>query len=203
MNEEFMMNLYLPGILVSQFLWRHHYRQIKFHREKFLPLLDRLEDKRFYDVGTGTGFYSVQVFRHDPNFRGFGIDISPHARLFTEKQIDGWGFGSSFTPVDVDITKTDLEPLHCVQSIEVLEHLADPLLFLKRLRKILKPGGYGFVAAAITAPETDHIYLYWSADDVIQQLTAAGFKVLDYQEEPGYPGNSGDIVPKVAAFIIQ
>jgi len=56
---------------------------------------------------------------------------------------------------------------------------------------------------SITAPEADHIYLYWSADDVIRQLTAAGFKVLDYQEEPGYRGQPGEPVPKVAAFIVQ
>ena len=105
--------------------------------------------------------------------------------------------------MNVNILESTLEPVSCVQSIEVLEHLSDPQLFLTHLRKLLKPGGYGFVAAAITAPEADHIYLYWSADDVIRQLETAGFSVLEYQEEPGYTGKDGEIVPKVAAFIVQ
>jgi 2-polyprenyl-3-methyl-5-hydroxy-6-metoxy-1,4-benzoquinol methylase len=51
----------------------------------------------------------------------------------------------------VNIIESDLEPLPCVQSIEVLEHLSDPELFLGSLRKMLRPGGYGFIAAAIGA----------------------------------------------------
>jgi 2-polyprenyl-3-methyl-5-hydroxy-6-metoxy-1,4-benzoquinol methylase len=202
-NEEFMARTYLPGIFVSQFLWQHHYRQILFHRERFLPLLKGVEDKRFYDVGTGTGFYSVQALQHLPGFHGYGIDTSPHARQFTAKHVAGWGFGNSYTPMDVNIIDTSLEPASCVQSIEVLEHLSDPELFLRHLRKMLRPGGYGFIAAAITAPEDDHIYLYWTPEDVIRQLNNAGFEVLEHREEAGYDGKPGELVPKVAAFIVR
>ena len=203
LNEEYMMDRYLPGVFVSQFLWRHHYRQVRFHRERFLPLVKGNGDKRFYDVGTGTGSYSVQVFRHDPRFHGFGIDISPHACEFARKHVERWGFGSSFTPMNIDIVDCSLEPLRCVQSIGVLGYLSDPHLFLTHLRKLLKPDGFGFVAAAITAPQAGHIYLYRSADEVIQQLASAGFTVLDWQEEAGYQARPGEIVPKVAAFIVQ
>src|ERR1700741_4752712 len=92
LNHDYMMELYLPAILVSQFLWRHHYRQLDYYRRAFLPLLDRLEDRRFYEVGTGTGFFTTQIFRHDPRFRGVGIDISPSSRRFTAAQVQGFGF---------------------------------------------------------------------------------------------------------------
>jgi 2-polyprenyl-3-methyl-5-hydroxy-6-metoxy-1,4-benzoquinol methylase len=105
--------------------------------------------------------------------------------------------------MDVNIIDTELEPLPCVQSIEVLEHLSDPELFLRSLRKMLRPGGYGFIAAAITAPEDDHIYLYWTPEDVIRQLNNTGFDVLEYREEAGYTGAPGELVPKVAAFIVR
>ncbi len=202
MNEEYMMRLYLPGILISHFLWRHHYRQLLYYRRKFLPLLDRLDDKRFYEVGTGTGFYTLQAFRHDPTWRGVGIDISPHSRKFTAAQVKGWGFERSLTQRDVNIIGADLEPLPVIQTVEVLEHLSEPVVFLTSLRKLLRPGGVGFIAAALTAPQADHIYLYWTADDVIEHLVAAGFKVKDYGVEEGYAGKPGEIVPKVAAFIV-
>lgn len=203
MNEDYMMHLYLPGIFVSHFLWRHHRRQFLWYKERFLPLLDGMEDKRFYEVGTGTGFYTIQIYRHDPAFRGVGIDISPSSRKFTMQNVVGWGFDDRFTPSETNIIGADLEPLPCVQCIEVLEHLADPQLFLDHFRKMLAPGGYGFVTAALTAPNADHIYLYWTPDDVIQQLQRAGFTVEDWIEEAGYEGEEGEIVPKVAAFIVS
>ncbi len=203
MDEDYMMNLYLPGIFVSHFLWRHHYRQFNFYKQKFLPFLGSIEDKRFYEIGTGTGFYTVQVFRHYPDYWGYGIDISPHSRAFTMNHLKGWGFEDSLIPMSFDITKMELEPLPMIQAIEVLEHLSDPQMFLRCLRKLLQPDGRGFITAALTAPNADHIYLYWTPDDVIEQLRAAGFNVLDYIEEIAYEGKPGEHVPKVAAFIIS
>ena len=203
LNEDYMLGLYLPGILVSHFLWRHHYRQLLFYKEKFLPLLDTLSDKRFYEVGTGTGFYTIQIFRHDSAFEGIGIDISPHSRSFTQNNLRGWGFDGAFRGLDLDIVGAELEPLPCIQTIEVLEHLEDPQLFLNHLRKLLRPDGYGFITAALTAPNADHIYLYWTPDEVVQQLETAGFTVRDQVEEEAYEGAPGEIVPKVAAFIVS
>lgn len=203
MNDEYMMNLYLPGIFVSHFLWRHHWRQFSYYKKRFLPLLDAMEDKRFYEVGTGTGFYTVQIWRHDPSFRGFGVDISPHSRRFTMNNVVGWGFDDRFESLDVNIIGADLEPLPCIQCIEVLEHLTDPQTFLNHLRRMMAPGGKGFITAALTAPNADHIYLYWTPEEVVQQLETAGFQVDDYIEEAGYEGAEGEIVPKVAAFIVS
>ncbi len=203
MNEDYMMTLYLPGIFVSHFLWRHHYRQLIYYKQNFLPLLRENEDKRFYDVGTGTGFYTIQVFRHIKGAKGYGIDISPYARKFTKKNVGAWEFEGSFTPMDVNIIGAKLEPLYCVQSVEVLEHLSEPQLYLDNLRKLLNLGGYGFITAALTAPNADHIYLYWTPDDVIKQLVLAGFTVIDYMEELAYDGGTGEHVPRVAAFIVS
>jgi hypothetical protein len=58
------------------------------------------------------------------------------------------------------------------------------------------------VTAAITAPNADHIYLYWKPDDVIGQLRQAGFTVEDFVEEYAYEGAPGEHVPRVAAFIV-
>ncbi len=203
MDENYMMNLYLPGIFVSHFLWPHHYRQFSYYKRNFLPLLDTVADKRFYEVGTGTGFYTVQIFRHDRGFKGYGIDISPHSRKFTLNNVHCWGFADSFTSMDVNIINAKLEPAPVIQAVEVLEHLSDPRLFLRHLRRLLRPSGHGFITAALTAPNADHIYLYWTPDDVIEQLLAADFTVVDYVEEVAYEGQPGEYVPRVAAFIVS
>jgi 2-polyprenyl-3-methyl-5-hydroxy-6-metoxy-1,4-benzoquinol methylase len=198
-----MMNLYLPGIFVSHFLWRHHFGQFLYYKEKFLPLLNECEEKKFYDIGTGTGFYTIQIFRNDDRFSGYGIDISPHSRKFTRSNIISWNFENCFTSMDVNIIDANLDPVPFIQCVEVLEHLSDPQIFLAHLRKLLKKGGYGFITAALTAPNADHIYLYWEADDVIKQLVKAGFEVVDYIVEVAYKEKPGEKAPKVAAFIVS
>ena len=133
----------------------------------------------------------------------YGIDISPFSRHFTRHHVERWGYGDRLSSLDVDILARRLEPFPCIQSVEVLEHMRDPQAFLHGLRKLLAPGGSGFITAAITAPEADHIYLYWTPDEVIVQLRHAGFAVNDYLEERAYDGAPGEHVPKVAAFVVS
>ena len=203
MNEDYMLKLYLPGIYVSHFLWRHHFKQFIYYKEKFLPLLDKGADKRFYDVGTGTGFYTIQIFRYRKDSQGYGVDISPYSRLFTQNNVNAWGFDNRFNSVNINIIDAALEALPFIQCVEVLEHLSNPQLFLNNLRKLLKTGGYGFITAALTAPNADHIYLYWTPEDVIKQLKTAGFTIIDFVEELAYEGMSGEHVPKLGAFIVS
>ena len=202
-NEDYMKKLYLPGIFVSHFLWYHHYKQFLFYKERFLPLLNQTAEKEFYDVGTGTGFYTLQVLRFDPNFRVHGVDISQHSRQFTLDNVKSWGYQDRFSSINKNIISSILEPKSFIQCIEVLEHLSDPQLFLDNLRKMLKVGGRGFITAALTAPNADHIYLYWEPEEVIDQLQKAGFEVIEYIEERAYEGKQGEHVPKIAAFIVS
>jgi 2-polyprenyl-3-methyl-5-hydroxy-6-metoxy-1,4-benzoquinol methylase len=202
-NEDYMMKLYLPGIFVSHFLWYHHYKQFLFYNDNFLPFFDKTSDKEIYDVGTGTGFYSLQVLRHDTNAKVYGIDISEHSRKFTLDNVKAWNYQDRFSSLNKNIFTSALQPKQFIQCIEVLEHLSDPQLFLNSLRKLLKTGGYGFITAALTAPNADHIYLYWEPKEVIEQLNNAGFAVLNYIEELAYEGKKGEYVPKLAAFIVS
>ena len=85
----------------------------------------------------------------------------------------------------------------------MLEHLEDPLSFLKALLRMLEPGGYGMVTAAVTAPNADHIYLYNSAQEVVAQIEEAGFKVVEYREDRAYePTRPSESAPINAAVIV-
>ena len=88
-------------------------------------------------------------------------------------------------------------------SVEVLEHLEDPAAFLKALRRMLQRGGRGFITAAITAANADHIYLYNNCDEVIAQLKEGeGFELVEYQEEIAYAPRRDEPVPRLGAFIV-
>ena len=203
-NEDYMQTLYLPGILLSHYLWPHHYRQGVFFENSFLADFLRAEDRSFCDVGIGTGFYSRWLLTAGDDVRGQGFDISESSKAYTERQVAAYGAADRYR---VHLRDVVAEPLDNVadwlMSVEVLEHLEDPLAFLKALRRMLRDGGKAFVTAAITAPNIDHIYLYRDAEEVVDQLIEAGFALEQYYLGAGYaPAEPRLPVPKIGAYIV-
>lgn len=203
-SRDYMVDLYLPGILMSHFLWPHHYRQLTFFIERFVPLVGAAGHQRFCDVGIGTGFYSRQLLAALPDMTGTGFDISDHSIAFAVEQIKAFGYASRWQPVKQDVVAQPLaETWPVLVSVEVLEHLEDPVTFLHSLRRMLKPGGYGFITAAITAPNEDHIYLYNNAEEVAAQLRSCAFEIVAEQEDLAYQPRAGEPVPRLVAYIVR
>jgi 2-polyprenyl-3-methyl-5-hydroxy-6-metoxy-1,4-benzoquinol methylase len=204
LNHEYMFNLYLPGILLSQYLWPHHYRQLEFFWNRFVPLARQNNVNLFYDIGVGTGFYSKEALRALPNAQGCAIDISPHSLSHAQKLVDAWGLNLRY---EIKLKNIIEEPMHhqadALINVEVLEHLEDPKQFLRSLYSILKNGGIAFVTAAVNAPNFDHIYLYRSLNEVAAQISAAGFKIIDSAEYIAYAPASQEIAPSSAVFILR
>jgi SAM-dependent methyltransferase len=203
-NKEYMMDLYLPGILLSHYLWPHHFRQQLYFEDKFLPRVLAAELPKFADVGVGTGFYSRKMLCAAEDVSGTAFDISPYAAEYAQMQVSSFGVASRWTCKLQDVIEqppADKWPF--VLSVEVLEHLEDPIAFMRSLRAMLAPGGSAFITAALTAPNEDHIYLYNTCDEIIEQLEAAGFEVEYYQEEAAYEPRADEPVPRIAAFICK
>ena len=199
-NEAYMEGLYLPGILLSHYLWPHHYEQLCWFRRVFLPRM--APGAEFCDVGVGSGFYSVQALLGCPASRGQGFDVSPHSKAHALGLVEAYGLAGrwSCTLQDV-VAQPPPRRWPIVISVEVLEHLEDPLAYLRALRDMLEPGGSAFLTAAITAANADHIYLYETAAEVAAQLEQAGFTVVESAEFVAYEAKDGEPVPRLAAFV--
>ncbi|MGE3853037.1 MAG: hypothetical protein AB7K09_14940, partial [Planctomycetota bacterium] len=88
--------------------------------------------------------------------------------------------------------------------VEVLEHLEQPVAFLKVLRASLAPGGKAFITAALNAAHTDHIYLYRNREEVWEHLRAAGFTLEQSFVAAAYAPPGPDVpVPLAAAFVVS
>lgn len=203
LNREYMFDLYLPGILLSQYLWQHHYNQLKYFRERFAVLARGHHAGVFYDIGVGTGFYSKEMLRIFPDIRGVGYDISPFSLEHTRVMLDRWGFQSRYQAHRRDIIASPLtEQADCLINVEVLEHLENPVEFVRELYRVLKPGGVGFITAAITAPNADHIYLYRDVGQLEQDLRGCGFVIIESKEFAGYPPRNNESVPRNGICIV-
>ncbi len=203
-NEKHMLEQYLPGLLLSHYLWPHQYRQLQFFKECFVSVMKQSKASHFAEVGIGTGLYSRVAFQETPGVSGMGFDISAHSKTFTENHLRAFGLADRYQIRLQDVLKnTPEERFQWLVCVEVLEHLEDPLEFLRRLRVILSPGGKAFITAALNAADEDHIYLYENSAQVLEQLSEAGFIVEQSFYETAYlPASPGLPVPALAAFVV-
>jgi SAM-dependent methyltransferase len=203
-NEKHMMQEYLPGLLLSHFLWPHHYRQLQFFNSAFVQAMRVAGATSFVEVGVGTGLYSGLLLRKLLSTKGLGIDISPSSKSFTEAQMLALGVGSRYTVELRDVTLIPIEPkADWVVCVEVLEHLDDPVAFLHGLRRSMAPGAHAFITAALNAAHADHIYLYRNANEVLAHLVEAGFTLEQSFVGAAYKPLSPSVpVPEAAAFIV-
>lgn len=203
-NEEHMMSQYLPGLLLSHYLWVHHYRQITFFKEFFLSQMKLINASEFCEIGIGTGMFSRITLGELPNIKGTGFDISQSSKTFAENHIAAFGMRARYSIELRDVVKDPLmDKFNWLICVEVLEHLEDPVEFLKSLRGMLKSGGKAFITAALNAPNEDHIYLYENTEQVAHQLEEAGFAIEQSFHGLAYkPAKIGLPVPSVAAFIV-
>jgi 2-polyprenyl-3-methyl-5-hydroxy-6-metoxy-1,4-benzoquinol methylase len=202
-NKDYMFSRYLPGLILSHYLWPHHYRQYQFFEKAFLPLVMNSKEAEFCDIGVGTGFYSRVLLTSCAKAKGWAFDISEYALEYGRAHLSAYGVAERWVTEIRNIENNPpLRRWPFLLSIEVLEHLEDPLSFLKALRNMLSPGGFAFISAAVTAAEKDHIFLYNSSQEVLDQIQEAGFKLIDQQEDAAYP-QQGDVpVPINVAFIV-
>jgi 2-polyprenyl-3-methyl-5-hydroxy-6-metoxy-1,4-benzoquinol methylase len=204
-NDDYMMSEYLPGLLLSHFLWPHHYRQLIFFDSAFIRYMKDAGASRFAEVGIGTGLYSRRVLEALPAADGTGYDISPSVRTFAAAHMAAYGQAHRYrVRLQNILTEHPNEQFEAVVCVEVLEHLEDPVAFLVALRRMLGPGGRAFVTAAVSADHADHIYLYETAAEVEAHIVEAGFAVEQAFAATAYPAQySGQPVPVAAAFIVQ
>lgn len=203
-NDDYMRQQYLPGLLLSHYLWSHHYQQIEYFKGFFLPWLRRTGVEEFAEVGVGTGIYSRLALQALPALRGTGLDISPLSLEFTATHVGSFGFGPRYTLRQQDILERgSLQQYHAVICVEVLEHLEDPVAFLIGLKKLTAPGGRLFVTAALNAAHADHIYLYSTPEEVVAQVEAAGLRLQNSFYTNAYaPVKPGLPVPAALAMVL-
>jgi SAM-dependent methyltransferase len=203
-NDDYMRRQYLPGLLLSHYLWTHHYQQIEYFKGFFLPWLQRQGVEEFAEVGVGTGIYSRLALQALPQLRGTGLDISPLSLEFTGAHVGSFGFGPRYTLRRQDILEEGSpQQYRAVVCVEVLEHLEDPVAFLVGLKKLTAPGGRLFVTAALNAAHADHIYLYGKPEEVVAQVEAAGLHLEHSFFANAYaPAKPGLPVPGALAMVL-
>jgi SAM-dependent methyltransferase len=176
-SAQIMPGLYLPGLLLSYYTWRHHQELLAFYRETFLA--PGGEPQEVMEWGPGHGLFSLLAARRWPNATLHVCDISPYSLLFTHSLLEAGGVLNrcrsalgDLLDSSLDLPKTDR--LICA---ELLEHVAEPRILVQRVAASLKDGGKAFVTAAINAPQPDHIFHFRTESEVEDLIRWAGLRI--------------------------
>lgn len=205
LNEQRRQQDYLPGLLLSHYLWPQHYEQLAFFRESFLPRLMQAESARLLEVGIGSGLFLRLALQALPAARGLGLDLSEASLAFSRRHAARFGLTARFAAQHHDLLKAPLaERFDALICVEVLEHLEAPEVLLRALRRQVEPGAFVFISAALNAADIDHVYLYHEPAALIRQVEAAGFRVEAARLAEGRAlGTAGVPVPAVLALIMR
>ncbi|MFT6842496.1 MAG: 2-polyprenyl-3-methyl-5-hydroxy-6-metoxy-1,4-benzoquinol methylase [Psychroserpens sp.] len=170
-----VMEYYMHGLLLSHFLWSHHYEILKYFNKTINQNKENISN--YLEVGGGHGLYISEAIAIIGNKASYDLlDISQSSPSISKKMVNDENV--SYILSDI----FDYNPSKKFDFIvmgEVLEHVEDPVKLLKKLALLLSDSGKLFITTPTNAPAIDHIYLFKNADDIRKVILEADFEIDD------------------------
>ncbi|MCA3563173.1 MAG: class I SAM-dependent methyltransferase [Methylocystis sp.] len=127
----------------------------------------RLAGGAILDIGCGNGSY---LATNAAGYRLHGIDISPPLAAAAEGLFSRTGGGAICAPATVALAAMPGRSIDAAILRSYLEHEAEPLAVLQRLRQVLKQGGF----AVVKVPN------YASFNRIVMGRRWCGFRFPDH-----------------------
>lgn len=170
-----VMEAYMHGLLLSQFLWRSHYMALEFFVTGLQRFADRLDS--YLEIGPGHGLYVSEALNRLPaTAEVVALDISASSLDMSRRLIAN----NRVTYIcDNFLTHDFQRRFDFIAMGEVIEHVEDPVNLMRRMRDCLADDGIAFITAPANAPAIDHIYLFTDPADIRRHIESAGFEIID------------------------
>lgn len=93
----------------------------------------------FADIGCGGGLICEPLARLGATVTG--IDPASRNIEIAKLHAEGQGLAIDYRPITVEELVAEGRTFDCVTSLEVIEHVPDPALFIKECARLVRPGG--------------------------------------------------------------
>jgi 2-polyprenyl-3-methyl-5-hydroxy-6-metoxy-1,4-benzoquinol methylase len=168
-----IMEYYMHGLILSQFLWKHHYGMFEFFISHFSQYARSAST--YLEVGVGHGFLlSKAIEILDPTTEVTAMDISETSLKLAKSFVNKDGIDYRLQDI---LTFNEDRKFDFIVLGEVLEHVEQPLELLVKLHGLLVPNGVFYFTTPTNAPAIDHIYLFNSIEEVREMVDRAGFQI--------------------------
>ncbi|MFK7821848.1 MAG: class I SAM-dependent methyltransferase [Planctomycetaceae bacterium] len=150
-------------------------RMLDIHLRRYNIAATFVAGNKVLDIASGTG-YGSRMLRDAGAESVLGVDLSSEAVEFAQKEYGTDGI--EYRQGNAEEFSSD-ERFDVVATFETIEHLKDPVGYLKVLHKHLVDGGRLLLSAPIG--ETRHIDSYhlhvFEREDIYRLVSEAGFKI--------------------------
>ncbi|OFX67890.1 MAG: hypothetical protein A2X12_07335 [Bacteroidetes bacterium GWE2_29_8] len=168
-----IMEYYMHGLLISQFLWKQHYQIYNYFIENIKEYSNSTNS--YLEIGAGHGLYLSEAVKIlDKNAIIDVVDISESSINLAKNLINNDRI--NFTLANIFDFNSN-KKYDFITMGEVLEHVENPLSLLLKLNELLNKNGTLYITAPTNAPTIDHIYLFKNINEIKSLLNKAGFKI--------------------------
>ena len=184
-NNQKKMKSYMVGLAISQFFWKTHYKMFK-HLQFFVK--NSKSSKSYLEIGPGHGLFSYCSYKNLKNLKSFDIiDISKTSLNLTKS------FLSSFlkkNKVNIkyilgDFLKKKIDIKYdIIVCGEVLEHVSDPIKFMKKVHYYLNNKGKVFISTCINCPAIDHVNQWHNIGEIRKIFKKSKLDILNEKVLP-------------------
>lgn len=177
-NPQYMHN-YMIALGLSVYMWKIQREIMRF----FLKACKNctITGGRYLEVGPGHGEYFVSAMEHTNFAQYIGVDISETAATLSRKFVEyAVKRKKNFEIVKKDFF--DFKAEERFQGIilgEILEHVENPLAFLKKIYELADDNAFIYLTTAINSPYPDHIYHFHNAEEIYQLFEQANLRVKE------------------------
>lgn len=179
-SQRQVMDDYLWGVYLTNFLWAHHMDIMRFFQDRFLaPLPD---GAHVVEIAPGHGGWGVWALHARPDATLEGYDISPSSIAIASSIAAAAGVSERATYTlrnALDLAAMPEASADAVICSFLIEHLEQPELLLAVIGRILKPGGTAFITGALTAAQIDHIYEFRRESELVVLAEQHGLRVRE------------------------
>lgn len=175
-NPDYMHN-YMIGLCMGIYMWQIQRDNMRFFIEACKE--DTHIAGRYLEVGPGHGEYFVSAMENTDFDEYIGVDVSATAAEMTKKFAE-YAVGSR---KNYDIFHKNFfdysseEKFQGIVMGEVLEHVDNPLQFLKKIYELADENAFIFLSTAINSPYPDHVYHFHNMGEIYELFNQSNLQV--------------------------
>lgn len=172
-NSNYKMKKYMIALMLTQIYWQSHVKIFKWYKE----VISKLNLKTFLEIGSGHGLLTKELLKKK-KAQGLICDISQQSLNLTKSILKNYNKKNEILFKKKDFLKfNDKKKYDLIIMGEVIEHVENPIKFLKKVKKLLSSNGKVFISTCANCAQVDHKYHFRNIDEIRMMILKSDLNI--------------------------